>query len=400
METAEYIANALRGMKGIEVQTGIAKTGIKAVLKGGKPGPVVALRADMDALPVEEKNDLAYRSTKKGVWQGKEVFVSHACGHDTHVAMLLGAAHALSEMQEELPGTIVFLFQPAEEFGPGAVLSGAPAMVEAGVLENPKVDVVMGQHINTTSQAAGSSIGAAHFLPAVSLSPSHWRGKAATAQRHGNRLPPTLAAAEIILAMQNIVSHRIDPMDGATILTFVTLNSGTRKNVLPDTAELSGTLRSLSTSNQKIAHQSIHLIAENTAAAYGVKADVKINTGGYGVLISDPDINEELIPALQQSADAEGAVETQPSTGSEDFGSYGADIPVVFWTPAPLLTPTKRARPIILRSSSWMRPPYGSAYVPWSTAPSFTWKTGLLPPNREQGGAILRPLSFDSLIGW
>ena len=135
VQTAAYVAEALKKMPGIEVQTGIAKTGIKAVLRGGKPGPVVALRADMDALPVEERNDLPFKSTAKGNWLGKEVPVFHACGHDTHVAMLLGAAQALSQMRADLPGTVVFLFQPAEEQGPGPVLSGAPAMVQAGVLD-------------------------------------------------------------------------------------------------------------------------------------------------------------------------------------------------------------------------------------------------------------------------
>jgi amidohydrolase len=276
-------------------------------------------------------DDLPYRSTKKSVWQGKEVLVSHACGHDTHVAMLLGAADALSQMQEELPGTIVFLFQPAEEFGPGPVLSGAPAMVEAGVLENPKVDIVMGQHINTAFPSGRLQYRRGALMSSGESLSISLMGNGGHGSMPWKSTSPMLAAAEIMLAMQNIISHRIDPMDGATILTFGTLNSGTRKNVLPDTAELSGTLRSLSTSNQKIAHENIHLIAENIAEAYRVKADVKINTGGYEVPMSDPDITEELIPALQQSADAKGAIETLPSTGSEDFGSYGADIPVVFW---------------------------------------------------------------------
>ena len=138
-ETAKYIADALHAMPGITVETGVARTGIKAVLKGGKPGPVVALRADMDALPVEERNDLPFRSQAKAVWRGEQVSVSHACGHDTHVAMLLGAAKALSAMREELPGTIVFLFQPAEEWGPDKEPSGARAMIAQGVLENPKI---------------------------------------------------------------------------------------------------------------------------------------------------------------------------------------------------------------------------------------------------------------------
>lgn len=331
VETAAYIADALRNMKGMDVQTGIAKTGIKAVLKGGRPGPVVALRADMDGLPVEERNDLPFRSTKTGSWKGKDVKLSHACGHDTHVAMLLGAAHALSQMQEQLPGTVVFLFQPAEEFGPGAELSGAPAMVREGVLENPKVDVVMGQHIGPgyPSGQIGYRRGAL-MASGESLSIT-LTGKGGHGAMPWTSTSPTLAAAQIILAMQNIISHRINPIDGPLVLTFGTLNSGVRKNVLSDTAELSGTMRSLSKANQEIAHEHIPLIAENIAAAYGVEADIKFNTGGYEVLISDPEITEELIPSFRQAAGEKGAIEVPPSTGSEDFGSFGADIPAVFW---------------------------------------------------------------------
>ena len=330
VRTAAYVAEALRRMPGIQVQTGIAKTGIKAVLRGGRPGPVVALRADMDALPVEERNDLPFKSTAKSDWLGKEVPVSHACGHDTHVAMLLGAAQALSDMRAELPGTVVFLFQPAEEQGPGPVPSGAPAMVQAGVLDNPKVDVVMGQHIN-----AGGPLGIGYRRGSLMASGDVFKISLKGQGGHGSSpwtaKEPTVAAAEIVLALQNIVSHRIDPLDGPTVVTVGMLQSGNRVNILPDTAEIAGTVRSLSAKNQKVAHDNIRLKAQKIAEQHGLTAKVDIDTG-YEVLVSDPGATQVVVKGLEAAA-APGlqAREVGPRMGSEDFGSFGKNRPVVFW---------------------------------------------------------------------
>ncbi|SCK55195.1 amidohydrolase [Variovorax sp. HW608] len=326
--TAAYVADALSRMQGIEIQTGIAKTGIKAVLRGGRPGPVVALRADMDALPVEERNELPFKSTAKGEWLGKEVPVAHVCGHDTHVAMLLGAAQVLSNMRADLPGTVVFLFQPAEEQGPGPVPSGAPAMVKAGVLDNPKVDVVMGQHIN-----AGGPLGIGWRRGSMYASGDVFKISLTGQGGHGaspwTAKEPTVAAAEIVLALQNIVSHRIDPLDGPTVVTVGVLQSGNRVNILPDTAQIAGTVRSLSARNQKVAHENIRLKAEKIAEQYGLTAKVEIDTG-YEVLVSDPGATQVVVKALEAAADAK-AREVGPRMASEDFGSFGKERPVVYW---------------------------------------------------------------------
>ena len=330
VQTAAYIAAALAKMPGIEVQPGIAKTGIKAVLRGSKPGPVVALRADMDALPVAERNELPFRSTAKAPWLNSEVPVSHACGHDTHVAMLLGAAQAFSKMRAELPGTVVFLFQPAEEQGPGPVPSGAPAMVKAGVLDNPKVDVVMGQHINARAPSGTISYRRGGIMASGDAFKITLKGKGGHGSSPWTAKEPILAAAEIVLALQNIVSHQIDPLDGPTVVTVGLLQSGNRVNILPDTAEIAGTVRSLSQKNQKVAHDSIRLKAQKIAESHGLTAEVTIDTG-YEVLVSDPAATQAVAQALDTAAGAGKARESQPSMGSEDFGSFGKNIPVVFW---------------------------------------------------------------------
>jgi amidohydrolase len=329
-QTAAYIAAALAKMPGIEVQTGIAKTGIKAVLRGGKPGPVVALRADMDALPVAERNELPFKSRALALWQGKEVPVAHACGHDTHVAMLLGAAQTFSQMRAELPGTVVFLFQPAEEQGPGPVPSGAPAMVEAGVLQNPKVDVVLGQHINASAPSGTIRWRSGSFMASGDVFKIVLKGKGGHGSSPWTANAPTLAAAEIALALQNIVSHQIDPLDGTTVVTVGLLQSGNRVNILPDTAEIGGTVRSLSKKNQKVAHDNIQLKAKKIAESHGLAAEVTIDTG-YEVLVNDPVATRTIERALVAAAGPGKAVEAPPIMASEDFGSFGKNTPVVFW---------------------------------------------------------------------
>lgn len=330
-ETAAYIAEALSQMPGIEIETGIAQTGIKAVLTGGKPGPVVALRADMDALPVEERNDLPFRSTAKAEWRGQEVHVSHACGHDAHMAMLLGAAKILSDMREDIPGTVVFLFQPAEEQGPGPVPSGAAAMVSEGVLDNPKVDVVMGQHIFAGAPSGQINYRYGSLMASGDAFSITVEGVGGHGASPWTAKDPILVASQIALSLQNIVSHQVDPMDGGpTVVTIGSFNSGNRPNVIPETAELTGTIRSLSPENQRIAHESLKMKAEHIAASAGLTATVKIDTG-YEVLISDPEATRSIVPALHDASRNGEAVEIQPTMTSEDFGAFGADIPVVFW---------------------------------------------------------------------
>ncbi|HEV8095563.1 MAG TPA: amidohydrolase, partial [Burkholderiales bacterium] len=252
VKTSAYVAAALRAMPGIEVQTGIAKTGIKAVLKGGKPGPVVALRADMDALPVEERNDLPFRSQAKAMWQGKETGVMHACGHDTHVAMLLGAAAILSKIRADLPGTVVFFFQPAEEGGGGAF-----EMVKEGAMENPRVDAVFGQHIG-----AGHPGGTFNYRRGGTMASSDSfyitvKGAGGHGAMPWNAKDPIVAAAQIVTNLQSIVSRQADLSQGAAVVTVGQFNAGNRTNIIPEEATLSGTIRTLTEPTRKQVHDAI-----------------------------------------------------------------------------------------------------------------------------------------------
>lgn len=330
-ETAKYIVAALEKMGGYEIETGIAKTGVKAVLVGGKPGPVVALRADMDGLPVKEQNDLPFKSLATGVWDGKETAIMHACGHDTHVAMLLGAAEVFSQMQDELQGTIVLIFQPAEEQGPGTPLSGANQMMVENILDNPKVDVVMGQHIGGSYPSGSISYRPGGFMASGDGFKIEFEGKGGHGSSPWSANSPLLAAAETTIALNNIVSQRTDPQDGTIVVTVGALNSGNKMNILPGTATIEGTIRSLSKRNQAIAHQNLQRYSENIADNHGVKVNVELSTG-YEVLMNDPIVTKTIAPALDIATKGIGAIESLPLMGSEDFGAYGNNgTPIVYW---------------------------------------------------------------------
>jgi amidohydrolase len=325
VKTAAYIAEALRGMPGIEVRTGIARTGIKAVLKGGRAGPVVALRADMDALPVEERNDLPFRSQAKAMWQGKETGVMHACGHDAHVAMLLGAAEVLSRMRTELPGTVVFLFQPAEEGGGGAF-----QMVKEGVMDNPKVDAVFGQHIG--SRAPGGLI--AYRRGSMMASSDDFYITVKGVGGHG-AMPwaakdPIVTAAQIVVALQTIVSRQTDLSEGAAVVSVGQIAGGNRNNIIPEQALLSGTTRTLNEPARMRIHQAIERMAQKTAEAAGLVAEVKI-VRGYPVLSNDPPLATRMLGSLERAAGRGRVVEIPPVLGAEDFGAYTQSAPGFFW---------------------------------------------------------------------
>lgn len=332
-KTAEYVAAALRAMPGMEVKTGLAKTGVKAVLRGARPGPVVALRADMDALPVQERSGLPFASTVKTQWRGKESFVAHACGHDAHVAMLLGAAHVLSQLRSELAGSVVFLFQPAEEWGEAdGTPSGATLMVRDGALADPKVDAVLGQHVGPefpprTIQYRRGSIMASgdDFFITVRGKGTHgaypWSGK-----------DPIIVAAEIALALQTIVSRELDLVEeGPAVVSIGIIQGGNRENIIPETAQLSGTIRTLSEKSRKLARESLTLKATKIAEASGLTAEVKI-TIGHPVLSNRPALVDRVLPGLERAAGPGRVIEVPPILAAEDFGAYGqGGIPTFYW---------------------------------------------------------------------
>jgi amidohydrolase len=332
-QTAATIAAALRAMPGVEVRTGIARTGVKAVLRGGKPGPVVALRADMDALPVEEKSGLSFASRVKTDWRGRESFVAHACGHDTHVAMLLGAARVLSEVREELPGTVVFLFQPAEEWGEhDGIPSGATLMVREGALADPKVEAVLGQHIEASAPAGTIRYRKAATMAAGDDFEIVVRGRGTHGAFPWLGKDPIVVAAEITLALQTIVSRQMDLVEeGPVVVSIGAFNGGNRENIIPEEVRLLGTIRSLSEKSRVAARESLTLKATKIAEASGLKAEVNI-TIGYPVLFNNPALVDRVLPALERAAGPGRVAEMPPILASEDFGAFGAGIPVAYWS--------------------------------------------------------------------
>ena len=326
--TAGIIAAHLKKL-GLEVQTGVARTGVVGILRGGQPGPVVALRADMDGLPLTESNDLPFASKEKATYLGQPVGVMHACGHDTHVAMLMGAAEVLSQVKKDLPGTVKFIFQPAEEGSLPGVEGGAKLMVKEGVLDKPKVDAVFGVHIN-----AQTEVGRLTYRPGSEMASSDRftikvRGKGAHGAYPWNSVDPVVTAAQIIMGLQTIVSRQVKLIDDAAVVTVGTINGGVRYNVIPPDVELSGTIRALNPEVQKQIWASVRRIATNIAESAGATADVTIEPY-VPVTINDPALTARMLPTLQAAAGASNVHEIKAVTGAEDFSFYQEKVPGLF----------------------------------------------------------------------
>lgn len=328
VETAKYVAEQLRSF-GLEPQTGIARHGVVALLTGGLPGPVVALRADMDGLPVREETDVPFASTATGEYQGNQVGVMHACGHDTHVAMLLAAAKVLTQMKDRLPGSVKFIFQPAEEGAPtGEEPAGAEAMIAAGVMQGPKVDAVFGLHVfanvptGTLTYRSGPLMAASdRFEIVVKGRQTHgatpWRG-----------IDPIVVGSQIVMGLQTIVSRGVDITALPAIVTVGQFQSGVRNNIIPDSASLVGTIRTFDDAVQADIHAKVRRIAEGIAAAAGTTAQVVI-TKGYPVTSNDPALTARMLPTLERVAP--GAVkQSELITGAEDFTYFQRQAPGVF----------------------------------------------------------------------
>jgi amidohydrolase len=275
-KTMAYIAEHLKKL-GFEVKTGVAKTGVVALLKGGKPGPVVALRADIDALPIAERVNIPYKSTVMADYLGAQVPVMHACGHDTHVAILMGTAEVLASMKKDVPGTVKFIFQPAEEGPPGTEEGGAPLMVKEGVMENPKVDAIFGLHI-----AAGLEIGKIKYKSGSFMASSDWftikvKGKGAHGSAPWNGIDPIMISAQIINGLQTIVSRSEDLTKAPVVITVGKFIGGVRENIIPEEVTFSGTIRTLDAAMQKDVFDKIRRTASNIAEALGGTAEVTID---------------------------------------------------------------------------------------------------------------------------
>ena len=328
-ETAAYVAERLRALD-IDVTTGVAHTGVVGVLEGGRPGPVVGLRADMDALPVKERVDVPFASTATGTYNGETVPVMHACGHDTHMAMLLGAATILSEMRDELPGTVKFLFQPAEEGAPDGEEGGADLMIKEGALQNPDVDVVFGLHINSQTE-----VGTIKYRPGPIMAASDvFRITVNGQQTHGSTpwtgVDPIVTAAQIITGLQTVVSRQAELTNEAAVVSVGKIEGGVRNNIIPETARMVGTIRTLDAAMRDRVHADIRRTATNIAKSMGATADVTIDRG-YPVTDNDPALTAQMAPTLERVAGAENVEVINPITGAEDFSYFQREVPGLYF---------------------------------------------------------------------
>jgi len=327
--TGKYIADYL-GSIGLEVKYPIAKTGVVAILKGNKPGPVIGLRADIDALPVAERAPIAFASKVKAEYNGQQVSVMHACGHDAHTAILMATAKALKDMQKDLAGTVVFLFQPAEEGAPNNEEGGAPLMIKEGALDNPKVEAVFGIHISSQTP-----VGTLKYKSGAFMASSDWftikvNGKGSHGSQPWGGVDPIAASAQIIEGLQHIVSRQMDLSKAPLVITVGTINAGVRSNIIPETAEMTGTIRTLDSKMQEEVHERIKHTVKTIAASSGATADVNIETKTL-VTFNDPALVIKTLPSLIKAAGEENVSESTWVTGAEDFSFYAAKAPSFFF---------------------------------------------------------------------
>ncbi|HVE71954.1 MAG TPA: amidohydrolase [Thermoanaerobaculia bacterium] len=327
VRTAKLVADRLRALN-IEVTEKVAHTGVVGILKGGKPGKVVALRADMDALPVTEQVDLPFASKVRTTYNGQEVGVMHACGHDAHVAILLGVAEVLAGMRQQIPGTVKFIFQPAEEGAPAGEEGGAKLMVKEGVLENPKVDAVFGLHVTSRFAVNEIAYRPQGMMAATDELKIVVRGK----QTHGAYpwlgVDPIVVASQIVLGLQTIPSRQVDSTLAPSIVTIGAIHGGVRGNIIPDEVEMIGTIRSLDAKMREDIHARIRRTATSIAEGAGATATVTMGNG-YPIVYNDPDLTERIVPTLRSlGADVRLA---NPVLGGEDFSFFQQKVPGVFF---------------------------------------------------------------------
>lgn len=331
VRTAGIIAKHLQSL-GIEVKTGVAKTGVVGILVGSKPGPVVALRADMDALPVTERNALAFASKVKTTYNDQEVGVMHACGHDSHMAILMGAAEILAGMKKDLAGTVKFIFQPAEEGAPVGEEGGAELMVKEGVLQNPKVDVIFGLHINSQTPVGQLTYRPGGTMAAVNDMKITITGRQAHGAYPWSSIDPIVVAAQIVNNLQTIVSRNLNITENPGVVTIGSIHGGVRSNIIPEKVEMLGTVRNFTAADEAMFIERIKTIATKTGEAAGAKVEVKIPySSHYPVTFNDLALTEKMLPSLQATAGAANVKLKAPVTGAEDFSFYQEKVPGLFF---------------------------------------------------------------------
>lgn len=327
--TAKIIAEHLTSL-GLEVRTGIAKTGVVGILKGGKTGPVVALRADIDALPVTERVDVPFKSTVRTMFNGIETGVMHACGHDCHAAILMGTAEVLSQVKNDIAGTVVFIFQPAEEGAPKGETGGAGDMIKEGVLDNPKVETIFGLHMSAQSpvgtisyRSGGSQASSDRFTITI-------HGK----QTHGGMpwggVDPIVVGSQIVMGLQTVVSRMTPLTESPAVITVGMFQGGVRENIVPEEAKLTGTIRVIDAKIQKQVHENMRRMVTNIAEASGATADINIEIGNP-VTYNDPALTKKMYPTLEETAGENNIRVPMATTAAEDFAKYQERIPGLFF---------------------------------------------------------------------
>lgn len=331
VRTAKIVAEHLRSL-GLEVKTGVAHTGVVAILKGGKPGPRIALRADMDALPVTEQTGLPFASKVTSTYRGEPVGVMHACGHDSHTAMLMGVAQALASMRAELPGEVMFVFQPAEEGAPDGETGGAPQMLAEGLFRDFKPAAVFGLHVTSSLSAGTLGVRPGPMMAASDRFRIVMQGR----QTHGSRpwggVDPIVASADMVMSAQTIVSRRTDISRLPVVVTFGAIKGGVRHNIIPDEVELIGTIRTFDEGMRAATFADLKNVAEHVAAAHGANVITEIPDAlGNPVLSNNADLVARLRPSLARAAGADKVFDIPLTMGAEDFAYYAKEVPAMFF---------------------------------------------------------------------
>lgn len=328
-KTAAYIVEQLKGL-GLEIKTNIAKTGVVAILRGGKPGPCIALRADMDALPVKERVNIPFASTDSAEYSGQKVPVMHACGHDAHVAMLIGTARILSSIRKDISGTVKFIFQPSEEGPPAGEEGGAGLMVKEGVMDDPKVDVIFGMHIESWIPAGDIQYKPGAFMASADLFTIKVKGKSSHGSQPWLGVDPISISAQIIEGLQNIVSRQMELTKAPVVITVGKINSGVRFNIIPEETFMEGTLRTLDSKMRLDVQERMRLTATKIAEASNASAEVNFYEKTL-VTYNAPELVEKMLPSLQAAAGKNNVRPMEWVTGAEDFSYFGTKAPAFFF---------------------------------------------------------------------
>jgi amidohydrolase len=326
--TSKRVAEILREM-GLEPQTGIAHTGVVAVIKGGLPGPLVAIRADMDGLPVTEETGLPFASTVKSEYNGLETGVMHACGHDSHMAMVLGAASVLNAVKDELPGSVMLIFQPAEESAPPGEEGGAELMLKEGIWAENKPEAVFGLHVGISQPPGKLAVKAGPMLAAVDSFTLTVKGRQTHGARPWNGVDPIVVSAQIILGLQTIESRQVDVTLAPSIVSVGRINGGIRNNVIPDSVEMEGTIRTFDQAMREQIHMRIERTARGIAESAGAEIDLQLHYG-YPATINDAELTAKMLPTLERVAGENGLLVIQAQTVAEDFSYFANETPGLY----------------------------------------------------------------------